>query len=349
MSYSVVKADLSQHKKELCDLWQRNFGDVKAGRYEWIYEKNPGGVPTVYLLKHGVSGDFVGAISMFPRSFYLHGKKTKGYVCGDMVVDTKHRALGPAAMLLKATIKQCQEEDPCALVSFPNKKSEPVTIRTGFKSIGDYVDLTHVIRTKTYLKRYLSGNFICQVLAWPLDFFIKIRYVLKANVKTEDFTYDFVDRFDHSVDDLYGSQSTNIDFSGERSNTYLYWRLCETPYDKYKIFRLLSRGQQKLLGYIVYSGEGERVSVIDLFCKNFDDHLTALLYLFRRYQYKNGSHSINVSFSSDSKLINLFVENGFSLRGKKNATVVYPSDSLKIFKDNIDKSSWYLTATDNDI
>ena len=74
------------------------------------------------------SNSIVGSYTLFPRRIVVNGRPVRGYVCGDLVVDTAHRALGPALFLVNAALAKCEEEDPTVLFGFPNDKSEPVLL-----------------------------------------------------------------------------------------------------------------------------------------------------------------------------------------------------------------------------
>jgi hypothetical protein len=118
MTYSVRLADINEDKQTLKSLWIRNFGWITEGRYDWIYKNNPSGQPLSFLLHHDKSNSIVGAISLFPRKIFSGDEIIPAYVCGDLVIDQKHRALGPVLKLLKTVISEHENNKTGILISF---------------------------------------------------------------------------------------------------------------------------------------------------------------------------------------------------------------------------------------
>jgi len=349
MAYSIQKADLSTHKGCLQDLWQRNFEGVESKRYEWIYENNPGGEPIVFLLKHDEKDSFVGAISMFPRTVHALDKKIKAYICGDMVVDVQHRALGPAVKLLKAAINHCQQEEQCLLISFPNQKSGPVTLRVGFKVLANVTQMTRVIRTEAYLKRQFKSKMLTRLLSLPTDWLMQLRYDASLLFKQLNYSCEIKNSFDESFDALLIEQSKNYSFVGSRTVKYLNWRINQSPYKKYQTFVVRSKKQQRISGYIAFSINDNRVEIIDFASDGQTETIQVLFHLFLKYQKTQKCDAVSLAFAGGSGLINLLKRRGFSVRDESGQVVVFSSSATLNPVQLIDNSNWYLTAVDNDI
>lgn len=348
MPYSIERANLDEHRSCLLDLWKRNLKIVCSGRYEWIYEKNPKGRPVVFLLKHEESSSFVGALALFPRCFFLQGKKINCYVCGDLIVDARHRTLGPAISLFKAAIQCCKDNDPCILVSIPNEKSEPLALRLGFKVLGEYLDLTKVLRSCPYLQQYMKAP-AARLLSVPLDWLNTFRYDALPALRTRGYVYEISDHFDTKIDGLWYSQSDVFSFVGERNSRYLNWRIKDSPYQKDNVFLLKTGHGGRLAGYLSYTEESNRISVSDMGFDGDLETLRHLCYMFSRYQRKQGNVSIVISVAGGAALVNGLKRAGFSVRGVKNNVVVYFSNKDINLLDLKETGSWYMTSADNDV
>lgn len=348
MSYSIEEADLDKHKSCLLDLWKRNFKSVFSGRYEWIYEKNPEGAPVVFVLKHVESISYVGSLAMFPRIFFFHGKKIKCYVCGDMIVDVQHRTLGPAISLMKAAIQHCKDSDPCILITFPNEKSEPVVSRLGFKILGEYHDMTRVLRFNPYLLRHVKTP-VTRLLSVLLDSLNKLRYDVLPALKAKGYEYEISHHFDKRFNDLWLRQIDGFSFIGERNSPYLNWRIKDSPYQKNKVFLLKTGLGSRSIGYISYTEKTGRIQISDM---GFDGDLKTLRYLFcvfSRLQMKQGNISIVMPVVGHSSLIGSLKRAGFSKRGAINNVFVYSSIEKFDLLGLQEVGNWYMTSADNDI
>jgi GNAT superfamily N-acetyltransferase len=348
VSYCVVPGDIIEHKSTLLSLWDRNFQGVVDGRYAWIYENNVNGVPTVFLLKHNSSGSFVGALSLFPRDFFRKGIKIKGYICGDMVVDKEHRTLGPAVSLMKAAIRKCREEDPCILLTFPNDKSEVVALRVGFKKLGDYLEMTKVIRTQRYLERHISSKIVAKVFSMPFDLALRLRHEIMKPYSTKNYSYKIISKFDQKFDNLWKSMMENFSALGARDSKYLQWRIKDSPYHCHKIFTMFSDNETKLLGYIAYFVMKNRVQIVDFAYAGEKSNFHYLFCGFTEHQRQQGIDSFVVGVFGDTSLIKAFRERGFSLRGVKYKVITCASTNDLDLLTEAD-GNWYMTAADNDV
>lgn len=350
MSYSTLPADLTKHKELLISLWQNNLKDVSPERFSWIYENNPNGQPKVFLLLHEESQAVVGAISLFPRPFVYQGKTVKSYICGDMVVESQHRSLGPALILLKAAIKHCDQEDPCILISLPNEKSKPVALRVGYKILGEYCEFVKVMKTRRYLLRYLKPQALAALFAWPIDVFLHCRHDIFINaIKSRKYKYEIFEQFDSRFNYLLNNLKSNYDLVGLRNIDYLNWRLVLNPYGKCKIFSIFNKTDKNMYGYIAYRYHSLRANIIDIVFAGGDKGFHILLFLFSGFMMNNGADSISISLAGNDNIKLNMNSLGYYKRSIKNKVVIYSSFDQANIVDIVNNSNWYITKTDNDV
>ena len=349
MAYTVQRVDFVEYKDLLLSLWQRNFQGVNPGRFSWIYEKNPNGPPVVYLLKHEESQSFVGTMALFPRPMLYKGQLIRAYICGDMAVDSQHRSLGPALSLLKAALKQCDKEDPCMLVSFPNNKSEPLTLRLGYKVLGGNCELVKVLKTRKYILRHCNSPNLATFLSWPLDALLRWRYETLIGLRARKYSYELLAQFDARFDPLWEGLKNACFLIGERKCDYLNWRVKESPYGDCRIFSIFEKQNRKICGYVAFHYGDSRASIIDMAFIGEIVNFKMLFFLFSKYIITHGADSVSISIVGGSNLFLEFKNIGFSSRIVKNKAVIYTSFENDIFEKIILDKYWYMTSIDNDI
>jgi hypothetical protein len=321
---------------------------MPKGRFGWIYENNPSGPPLVFLLRHDESNAIVGAISLFPRSAYLKGKPVPAWICGDLVVDQKHRALGPAMKLLNAGISESKQSGLGILIGFPNKKSEPVMKRAGFEVLSDLYEMTRVLSTHSYVKRYIQSSALSRTLSFPLDLLLRLRPSNMFQKKIKNYGIEMDDWKSVNIDNIWSRQLNLFSFIGERSSRYLEWRFMESPYAEHHVFSVGAKGAREPLGYIVFRRTGHRVQIVDIGFPGDEEALGILLSSFSRYQRSQGADSIALTLAGNPTLIEALRRNGYLVRSKEKKILIYVSTENED-TGGIKSGGWYLTSADNDI
>lgn len=349
MSYSIIKADIKEYKEVIISLWRRNFQEIKEARYPWIYENDLSRIPICYLLKHDDSNSVVGAISLFPRSMYVNGKKIKAYICGDLVVDQKHRTLGPALFLFKAAISKCEENSSSILISFPIKISEVVALRAGFEVLGEYVHMTRMIRTFNYVMRYVNIPLFARLISYPLDLLLYCREMVLFQTISNNTQVGMLECADERFNDFGKKIVNNFSFKGEVSRFHLNWRFHDSPYGSYKIFTISEKDKKSVCGYIVFCMVKNRAHIVDFSFDNIEKSLDILFSSFSRYEKTQGVESITLSVVGSQKLIDQLKKNGYMLRSKETKVLIYAPSVCKEWISEMKSGIWYLTSGDNDV
>lgn len=349
MTYSIIQADLKEHKELLISLWKHNFPGVFDKRFEWIYENNPGGPPTALLLNHDKSNAVVGAITLFPRTFYIDGRKLPAHILGDLAVDRGHRTLGPALTMLKAAVARCENDGSGILLGFPTSMSEPVTRRAGFQLLDDINEMTLVVRSYPYVLKYVPIPIIARSFAYPLDLFLQLRRGNLWQPHSREYETHVTDMPGEIFDILWSRLSNQPSLIGERGWRYINWRFFQSPYAKNYAFIILRRGSRDPLGYIIFNTTEKRVSVVDIGVPIDDPSLDYLLLSFANYQQTKGFEAISISLAGDRNLIKKLIQLGYAIRSKQSKIVVYAPLKLQEIIGSIQDRRWYLTAADNDI
>lgn len=348
MSYLVTKADLDKNKADILALWDRNFSNSLQERYAWIYERNPFGLASCWLVKEMNGGKVVGSTTLFPKRMRVEGQLRVAGLAGDFAVDRDHRGFGPALSLQRAAVSSCGEFPFDFLYGMPTKQAEPVIRRVGYKVIGHAVRMTKVLKTDNYLKRMgLPGP--AKIVSKPIDLTMKLLSKENYFKSISDFSLDVITHFDRRFDALWEKVSGNYSVIGERRSDYLNWRFAHCPHNKYSLwgFSRLSTGER--LGYLVACVAQRKVHIVDLLVCDLGDVFDVFLSEFIRLQREEVIEAISISYFGNHVLVDKLKGFGFSIRGAEATILAYVPPNSPFSSSLLEKENWYLMPGDNDI
>jgi len=277
----------------------------------------------------------------------IDGKYYRAGIAGDFAVDREHRGLGPALSLQKAAVSHCRERRFDILYGFPNNRSQSILLRAGYKVVADIFRMTKPLRSRYYLKRRIETPFITRALSRPVDFAIKL---ISGNYhkNQEQYSLESPSFFDERFDDLWKKASTRFPIIGERTSSYLNWRYMRSPHVTYSVFAL-TKGEDTLVGYIVYHISENKANIADLLSIDCDATLDALISEFINHLRMTGIDSVTVCYAGAHTFMNKLMDHGFSIRDREGKIVVYsPSDTPR-HPFLLNEENWYLMPGDNDI
>jgi hypothetical protein len=189
-----------------------------------------------------------------------------------------------------------------------------------------------------------------KIISYPLDLFLLIRYGGIINNLFSKYNYDIGTQFDEKFDLLNDKVANSYSLKGEINSDYYNWRFKESPYEKCNIFTMSSKNNQELVGYIVFSEQNKKVSILDMGTSgNEQGEFDCLISSFHRYHKAKNNESITTQFAGDSSFMQRLLKNGFSVRSKELKTILYLPTAKRELLGSILSGNWYLTAGDNDI
>lgn len=348
MSYTLVHMDLENDKKDVINFWKTNFPKWPEGKYSWFYEKNIYGKATCWIVRNSEGGGVIGTTAIFPRRFRLGDQVLLGYVTGGFAVDKNHRILGPALQLQRAVIASCTGEQIDFLYGLPNRLSEPVQKRVGFKVVGSTVRLIKVFRSYRYIRRVLKQPFLTRLVSVFVDLVLKLLAKENHYKMRKDLQGEAVFSFDRSFDQLWKKASQNFGLMGERTSRFLKWRFIECPHIDYKIFVLKGRQNNDLLGYVVYYLTKDGANIADLLASDNEETLENLIAHFLKFLGKSGCDAVSITYFGNKMFIEKLRKFNFSKRFDERRIVVYVNSNASYVRDIFDQNKWYFLEVDND-
>jgi hypothetical protein len=344
-AYSLVRADLTEVREKILELWRDGLThDGKPGaKLDWYYERNCAGAPEVYFLhKEGVTEPIgVGAIGA--RRMHLGDAVLINGELVDFIVAPKHRKLHPAEFLQKNIALDTFRVD-AIVYGLPNSKSLAVMKRTEcWKPVGDIVRRARVLRSASYLSRYLQSGF--SRLMGPVFDFFRMVPIFALSLRHGELKSAWLERADERFDALWKSAREPDLIMGVRDSEYLNWRFVECPFESCSFFTIVSREDNRLLAYAVCEIKDRALQVYDFL---IDDKISGVR--DRLWQdlsmaaYRCGCTSISVEFLGPARIQKNLQDAGFIVRDRRPLYAV----AAEKWHSRFNEENWYMTLADED-
>jgi len=349
MSYSLIKADINLNKNEIFRIWDRNYPGALEKKFKWIYKNNPAGKAHVWLLKHEVSGEFIGITALFPKKFAANGTTLLAGITGDLVVDKEHRSLGPAMMLQKAVISAVQDGTFDFIYGFPNKASEPVFKRAGYQILGERIRLVKILKTAPKLMRLPFGKYWGLLLSPILDAVLRLSSAETWFFLSKKFQCEDIKNIDERFDHLWEKQDFRYNILGERAKSHLKWKFFTKP-DNNRIFIIYDSDKKHIKGYIIYRQLEKTIEIRDFLFTSDKEASSALIAGFLRHARSLKADSVVIAMLRNNKFIQFMKQFGFIERKDEQKIFVLFSDkALTLHPSLKNNADWLLLQSDDDM
>lgn len=357
MSYRVRTVDPSVAGAQLRGLWARNLGSSchdPQRRLDWFYLENPAGLGTAHLLESDTESTPVGCMGIGIRRYTCEGRSVRAALLGDLAVDRRHRSLGPALALQRATRTFAQENFPLAL-GYPNEKALPSLLRLGFHELGRMVRYAAPLRYGGYVRRHLPEPFrnglpksVMGVAGLVLDAATSARDVPAYVASGMAFRLETLTTPDLRFDDLWTRARPNYRFVAERSSAFLTWRFLRKPGPvTCRFMALTRRSSRRLVAYAIVEPEGQTAYIRDLFGETSLDIAALLERLSLNLRFA-GFASMSLGFFGAPWLLDLLTQHHFHARDNQAIILDWGTDAPAAPETLLAPSNWYLTQADED-
>jgi len=353
--YAVRAADPTSVAAEVTALLARNLGatctDPKR-RLEWFYLEGPFGPGVAHLLEHReAAGDGpglpVGCVGLGIRRYWHGGRAVDVAVLGDLAVDQRHRSLGPAMMLQRATRAYAQDHYGLCL-GYPNPKARPVVLRLGFRELGGMGRWVVPLRFASHISRSrrlspitsATAGFVLDAAAGALW---RARWLLAGGRHDLEETGEPDARFDRLAEDARGL----FPITAVRAASFLRWRFLRQPGRAPCRFYNLIAPDGALVAYAVVERDGPIAQVRDLFGRDREAIGLLLDMLLPRLRGA-GAEAAWFSALGPRWLEGLLVKRGFVQRESRSVVIDWGRSPPEAPQTLLDATRWYLTEADED-
>jgi hypothetical protein len=356
MTYSVMPLRMADHCRDLARLWMNFENPHNAGmtekRMSWFYDQNPLGPARTWLVVDSNDGRIIGCGSVFPWNKQVNGRTLTAGVPSDFVVDPKRRIAGPAVTLQRAVLAESVSAGFQFLVGAANQKSRAVCLRVGYHAIGNAFRWVKPLHAEYWLSRRLRNPFLTKVagsvVTRALVFFDQSRRIKMAPVEL----CEALEKADERFDELWSRAKNQYSIAGERSARYLNWRYTASPEIKYRFYALFNGDNQRLSAYLVYSIEGEKVSVVDLFGEYPQTiAIDELLLRFADWMRIRGWHSIEITYFGKALFEKRLRRLGFFRREERQTIVLHAGLTVpqELRRTLSEKENWVMFGGEMDV
>ena len=295
-NYSVEIADIYNDRNIIINIWKRNLTahgpEEHEIRFDWHYHHCPFGPGRVWLLRSLRDGSIIGTAGLGLRRIRMGDATILSGIAVDFAVDREHRLLLPALMLQRAVIRGL-EEDLDLVYGLPNRTAIKIFGRVGYQMLGTLSRYVKVLRVERFLNsRKMVPKFARPLVGAIADTGMRLRSPetwrqVKGRVLKE------LQEFDGRFDDLWEQVSTGAEMIGVRTSDFLRWRYKDCPLQDYVTLGLLSLGEDRLFGYVIfYAGDDEQVRIADLLTDGSESAVENLLAGVIRWSRRTGAASV---------------------------------------------------------
>lgn len=339
-AYAATPADLERDRDAILALWRTGLAHhgMPEAKLGWFYERHPEGRPEVVLLETG--GTPVGVASVARRRMRLGPRALLAGALVDFVVAPDHRGLFPA-LFLQRRMRETGLARLEVLFGAPNKNSEAVVRRAGYRHVGDQVRRARVLRSGAYLARYLPRR-PSAVLGAIADGARLIAAMARVAMGPK-LRFAWLDRPDERFDRLWEAAAGTGELLGVRDRAFLTWRFAENPLRRHRFFVAENRDDGRLAAYAVCHTSDETLHVDDFLCDHRIRGAARSMWLqLARGAYHEGQRSLSVTFMGPRRDNEAIEAAGLIERGRRPVYAAFAGETAGAV------ASWYLTSADDD-
>lgn len=276
MAYTVTAMRIDEHRTALAELWHENFDedeiiDYLRERFDWLYANTPDTFARTWLAVHSEAGTVVGCGSAYRANRVLRGNTLQGCVPVVFAVSNGHRIGGAALAIQRAIANDSCRAGLEVLLGRPNTGAKPILTRIGYQSLGESV-------------RWVQDIDRSAVSDWDARFPI--------------YRDEIVEVADARFDDLWSTGREHYDeIITERTAAFLNQRYAGFKELSYRIYCLVRRSDERLVGYVVFRPWRQGLMVADVFCESpTTPILEALLVGFESRMRDEGADWIAIAY-----------------------------------------------------
>ena len=344
--YTVVEAETARNRKDIFAIWERNYSNTFHDKYIWMYENKSNPSPFTWFITTA-EGSKVGFAAISSRIMKIGEQILRAGQTIDLSVDKEHRTLRPALLLQREMTARFQQKGIKFLYCFPNKLSEGLQKRAGFKELGPFERWTKPLRSEYKLRDHIPNKLVRKGISFVADIALRILSKEFKFKKLRGLKTEIKESFDKRFNLLWDTASLQHPIIGERNAAYLDWRFHQFPNLAYKIF-CLSNHQNELQGYIIYNLKNGFVSISDFLAVN-TTLLDSLFTEFIKKMRLTDATSITVNYFGTPIITERLKKYGFFKRLQEDKILIYFSNKDFPSLNILDRNLWYLTPADRDI
>jgi len=341
--YTIKVGAVTDDTQAVLELWRNGFVDLHGAaaqaKLAHSYLDNPAGPGVFFFLKSAEAPGFVGVQSLVQRIFHHRDQAMMAGIMADYVVDSRHRSLGPALLLLQSS-SACGRENFGFVYGMPNKKAQPVLKRAGLTPLGMMVRYSKPLRSRPFLATRIAPRWLSPV-AWLVDAGMWALDVSRALGLRQACDWQAIDADDPSLDEVWRCSEKAALTLGERSRRILAWRYPQGEAG-WQVFIARNKRTREPMGYVVCRERHDVVVINDFYCVRPLRQTGEILLGFSRLMRRRRVSSLSLEFFGAQAVICGLHRAGFAAREHNPIFSVQGSAALG------GTEQWYFTGFDRD-
>ena len=337
----VRSGDLDAERRILIELMSRHLPRRTDGAtFDWLYQKNPHGKASVWVVTAPHADEVIGAAAAFPRRMYVDGRETMSWVLGDFFIHGRYRSLGPALALQRACLAEVDSGAAAFCYDFPSSNMMAIYSRLRIKPVGQMVRLAKPLRVNRKIRETVTIPIVNDAISWLGNLWLKIG---DARLRAEQMLTISAHEGECGIEfsELSSRIGSRYGVCVQRSAEYLNWRYRNHPSCCYEI--LTVHLDDVLLAYAVFNQSDEDATLVDLFGVEEPAVINRLIGALIQFLRKRGAVTLSASLIDSHPWIPVFRNLGFKAR-ETCPLVVYERSRVNM----VEGLQWFLMQGDRD-
>lgn len=345
MKILVRQASLDSERHTIIEFLRRYLTPRSdEARFDWLYLNNPHGRAYVWVATQPDQSMPLGMAAAFPRRVLIQGRQIAGWVLGDFCISDEHRSLGPALQLQRACINGVDSGSAAFCYDFPSAGMMAVYRRLRIPETSALVRFAKPLRVDRKVTEFVKAPFLSRAISAAGNFVLRMSDGVSS--PSREFEYALQqqhcgDEFTTLAQRVAGQWGMHI----EHSAAYVNWRFLSNPLSRHEM--LVARDRERVVGYVVFAGDREDATVIEMFGETdravVRGLVTALLKLLR----ERNIMTVSAPLSSSHPWAEMLQQHGFRRR-ESVPIVIYRAPQFGCQFNGADEAAWWFASGDRD-
>jgi len=344
MTLSIRRGELPRDRSAIIKFLHEYLSPrCDSTRFDWLYSENPYGAARIVVAENGSSGEMIGVAAAFPRTFSFQGSCHPGFVLGDFCLNPRYRSLGPAVQLQRACFEDANSGSGSVLYDFPSEGMLAVYRRLGLNSQHSMIRFAKPLGVRRKVAETVKFDSIARGISAVGDNLLAWRDRRLDSQFSSDIAFH-----EGPCGEEFSRLASRNPFKSalgvSRSASYLNWRFLRHPFLRYEILTACQRDE--LVGYLVFTQNGEDACIADLIWMDDTETLRALVSRVVQLLRTRGVMTVSLSMVASPTLARLFESMGFHKRDSCPALLWPPARDHD--QTVIEENQWFLMDGDRE-
>ncbi|MEE8106617.1 MAG: GNAT family N-acetyltransferase [Planctomycetota bacterium] len=318
---------------------------ASARRLDWLYLSNPDGRALVWLAEDAETGEPIGTSAGYPRSMVVDGQRVAALNLSDFAIDAKHRSLGPALKLLRASLEPMKDGRFVFSYDYPSAAMLAIYKRMGGHPLAETRRWVRMVSVRGKVKKKLGTGVVGGIATAAGDAALRAR---DSMLKRQNLTLELCDGEFEDLGRFHEEHAPAAHVFGLRSAAYLRWRYAQHTMWPHEALCVKSDGA--LIGFAFFRCSEEGcLTVTDLQAPAGRGARQALLGELCAMARARGLERVQAEFPDGTPSARMAADLGFVVREAGPGIVLFVDDMSPFASTLRNPENWWMMGGDRDI